>query len=280
MKHRCVLKGFTLIELLVVIAVLALLLSVIMPSLVKAKELARRTVCLSHMSQLGLICQTYANENNDWFPDYNGWPASDGNPGGQSTDPRMIFDGYNADARPVWEGHVADYTIEWGTDLFYCPSDRMRTREKSWPADPHNPNSSYWTGYAYWGNFGNEAYYYPAATVWGSRIPPPRRTTTIKTSSAIVPLFGDWVFYSGNNVPTPWLATHTKYGRALGFVSENPMGMNSAYADGSARWCKYKGDESDEFSTIMQWNGITIRFWGVSRAFEREDYGLPEELPE
>ena len=136
-KRRCVLKGFTLIELLVVIAVLALLLSVIMPSLAKAKELARRTVCLAHLGQLGLVCVTYAHENDDWFPDYNGWPDHNGSVGSQSSDPRSVFDGWNADARPVWVGYVADYTIERGTDIFYCPSDRIMTRETRWPVNGH-----------------------------------------------------------------------------------------------------------------------------------------------
>ena len=272
LKRRCVPKGFTLIELLVVIAVLALLLSVIMPSLAKAKELARRTVCLSHMGQLGLICVTYAHENNDWFPDYNVHPGPHGVTS-QSSDPRSVFDGGNGDARSVWVGYVADYTIEGGTDIFYCPSDKTITREKRWPNNPLNPHAGYMTGYAYWGNFGKESYYYNP-TYWASRIPPPRKTLTVKTS-AIVPVFGDWVRYSEDMIPIPWLITHSKTGRSKGWLSDEPKGMNSAYADGSARWCHYKGDKSDEFSAIVQWSGINIRFWGVPRALEKQGYGLP-----
>ena len=261
-------KGFTLIELLVVIAVLALLLSVIMPSLTKAKEFARRTVCLSHLSQLGLISVTYSQDNNDWFPDYNVYPGPHGNTN-QSSDPRCVFDGYNGDARPIWEGYVVDYTMEKSTDVFYCSSDRIVTREKSWPVNRH-----YFISYAYWGNFGKESYYY-GPTVWASRIPPPRKTTTIKTSSAIVPLFSDWVEYREYNIPTPWLAGHSRSGRSRGYMSEEATGMNSAYADGSARWCNFI---SDEVSAIHQWpyEGYNFRFWGVPKIFEKEGYGLPE----
>jgi prepilin-type N-terminal cleavage/methylation domain-containing protein/prepilin-type processing-associated H-X9-DG protein len=58
-------KGFTLIELLVVISIIALLLSILMPGLQKAKEAARRVVCSSNMKQLATGNFSYAAENDD-----------------------------------------------------------------------------------------------------------------------------------------------------------------------------------------------------------------------
>ena len=48
-------RGFTLIELLVVIAIISLLVSILIPSLKRAKELARRAVCASNLHQPGLF---------------------------------------------------------------------------------------------------------------------------------------------------------------------------------------------------------------------------------
>jgi prepilin-type N-terminal cleavage/methylation domain-containing protein/prepilin-type processing-associated H-X9-DG protein len=56
-------KGFTLIELLVVISIIALLLSVLMPALSKAKEHARKVVCGSNLKQVILALKMYAAEN-------------------------------------------------------------------------------------------------------------------------------------------------------------------------------------------------------------------------
>jgi len=58
-------SGFTLIELLVVIAIISLLVSILLPSLNRAKVLARKTACLSNLRQLGLCHMFYADENND-----------------------------------------------------------------------------------------------------------------------------------------------------------------------------------------------------------------------
>ena len=58
-------KGFTLIELLVVISIIALLLSVIMPSLNKAKEAARSVVCRNNLRQFGIGFQAYYLENDN-----------------------------------------------------------------------------------------------------------------------------------------------------------------------------------------------------------------------
>jgi len=60
-------KGFTLIELLVVISIIALLLSILMPSLQRVKKQARAVICQSNLRQWGQIFLMYANDHNDRF---------------------------------------------------------------------------------------------------------------------------------------------------------------------------------------------------------------------
>ena len=66
-------KKFTLIELLVVVAIIGILVSILIPSLSKAREKTKSAVCKSNLKQLGIICYMYAESNNDHFPmrDFN-----------------------------------------------------------------------------------------------------------------------------------------------------------------------------------------------------------------
>jgi prepilin-type N-terminal cleavage/methylation domain-containing protein len=70
-------RAFTLVELLVVIGIIALLLAMLLPALSRAREGARRAVCLNNITQLGKATLLYAHDNRDHLPDAGSGNATD-----------------------------------------------------------------------------------------------------------------------------------------------------------------------------------------------------------
>jgi prepilin-type N-terminal cleavage/methylation domain-containing protein len=113
-------KGFTLIELLVVISIIALLLSILMPSLQKAKESAKRLVCQAQLKQWGTIFHVYAFDNKG--RNHNFWPSLKPNDGWDTYLKRLAVEYY----KPIYED----------PDLLMCPAssptNNRRGSRASW----------------------------------------------------------------------------------------------------------------------------------------------------
>ena len=86
-------SGFTLVELLVVISIIALLISILLPSLKKARDSAKAVKCAANQKAVGTAVSTYLAEYNGVFPPsyvypsdaVGSWSADPDDPDGQST---------------------------------------------------------------------------------------------------------------------------------------------------------------------------------------------------
>ncbi|RKY24476.1 MAG: hypothetical protein DRP62_03655 [Planctomycetota bacterium] len=124
-------KAFTLVELLVVISIIALLLSILLPSLGRARESARRIVCANNLKNIGMANQIYANNWDDKYvpimdtsvPKPSGvggsftyycWMAN------KSFRDYLVLDGRKA------EKYNDTYELDTILpDEFFCPSDKV-----------------------------------------------------------------------------------------------------------------------------------------------------------
>jgi prepilin-type N-terminal cleavage/methylation domain-containing protein/prepilin-type processing-associated H-X9-DG protein len=82
-------RGFTLIELLVVISIIAVLMSIAMPVIHRAKEQAKVVICASNLRQYGIATRIYLDDNKTLFPDPYTWLYTQAGTGGTADEEIM-----------------------------------------------------------------------------------------------------------------------------------------------------------------------------------------------
>jgi len=107
MKVQTSKAGFTLIELLVVIGIIAILASMLLPTLGRVKEKARLTGCLNNLRQFGLAVIFFADDNDERVPHMQNWLDKDNN-------------------RKLTEGQLFKYLTT--TNVYLCPTDRIHLK--------------------------------------------------------------------------------------------------------------------------------------------------------
>jgi prepilin-type N-terminal cleavage/methylation domain-containing protein/prepilin-type processing-associated H-X9-DG protein len=129
-------RGFTLIELLVVIAIIAILASLLLPALAKAKGKAKATKCMSNFRQWGIGLTMYYDDNEDQLPRESFGPGTVVNNWAQARDPLNSDIWYNAVPPYLDQRTAANFGQNATTQkefydpissFFHCPAAKLPT---------------------------------------------------------------------------------------------------------------------------------------------------------
>lgn len=246
---RKFLSGFTLIELLVVISIIALLVSILMPALGRARDQARNVICLVNTRQQGLGMKLYSADHSDKYPFASapGWFPFGGMMNWTGT-----FSYVPGEFEPVNQMalFVGNYITQ--PDVFYCPAARVGNfgyinREDHWDyaaenysAPEHFGYRCYATsvGYTTWAGYGYDTSgQFCPEQLWPDieqRERYQRRATKNIFSRGDTVVLSDIILEKiGPDAPT-W-NNHSRNGE--------PIGGNIHFNDGSAIWLDFSETE-------------------------------------
>lgn len=108
-------RGFSLVELLVVLGIVALLISLLLPALVRAQRQAQTVQCADNLRQVGLALQMYTGANRGSLPAWSGWHTW---PAGLGDDT----------AGPAWTIELIPYIGTPDSHVYNCPAFPSRVK--------------------------------------------------------------------------------------------------------------------------------------------------------
>jgi prepilin-type N-terminal cleavage/methylation domain-containing protein/prepilin-type processing-associated H-X9-DG protein len=133
-------RGFTLVELLVVIGIIALLISILLPVLNKARAAAQKAKCMSNQKQIAYAWRMYVEEHKGWIPNSDTHVPGSGQYAWPITPGDGTFDGIVVDgSEPSAIKAGSFYKLKYLTDIkvWKCPSENIYNYCRNYGINSH-----------------------------------------------------------------------------------------------------------------------------------------------